>query len=403
LANLIENQIDEVFIEKEDGFIIDLQPYGYFEVSDYGMTGTDRYSLDGENYNTLSWEVTDGGFKWSEQGTFANLPDFFDEFGQDTYTRDLKIVVDEDEPSLNIFHEITMDGDEGHQESIDNLTITGSVGGKDGITTANLSFDYTKAISGFDEYIEEQWPEWSEYSEGYKMNAESEFSIDLEACGEYLDSDLSGNCFLKVATKRSFNGQAKKESRLKLTADDNRVTIIANPEVGASKPYFLALKSENNKGVSEALNAYNFWAVTFREGREAPVLLIRVPLCNGLDNYVFPLVEEWSRTYIAAAEKLSDEGWIYAIWYIDQIVANIPEGEFDCSPLVEASRLDSGLFELNAELQQFCEQVDVAVQLFVQDQPYAEDINDFRSFVRTLNSDQAKSEVNAIARNVFAI
>jgi len=403
LARFIENSIDEVYTETYDGFVINMQPYWHLKVSDYGMTGAEKFSLDGENFNKLSWEVTDNGFNWSEEGVFSNLPDMFDAFGQDSYTREISIVAGENEPSLRVTHEITMDGEAGHQESTDELNITGFVGGNNGITKATLSFDYEKTISGFEDYIYEQWPEWSEYSNGYTMNAESTFEIDVEACNEYVDSDLSGSCFLKVQTARSFNGEAEKESRLKVSADDYKVTIIANPEVGVTKPYFIALKSESNEGVPEALNAYNFWAVTFRHGRDTPVLVIRVPLCNGIETYVLPLVEEWSRTYIAAAEKLGDEGLIYAIWYIDQIVANIPAGEFDCSPIVEASRLDSGLFELNADLLEFCEELDFHVQDFVEDQPLAGDIDDFRSFVRELNSDRSKQEVNAIARNLFAI
>jgi len=368
------------------------------------LNGEERFSVDGETDNTLSWAIDDNSFTWNEEGVFSNLPEFFDEFGQESYSRRISAVLSENPPSINVEHTINMDGPQGPQSASDVLTIEGSVGGDGGDMTFNAEIDYVKEVSGFDQYIADKYPEWSDYSSGYTFNANSAIRVNPDACGDYFDNDLSGSCNIQVRTNRVFNGESPKRSFLRIQGNDQGIKVVANPHVGTAAPHFVTIKSENAAGESEELNAYNFWSINYREAGSPEVLVLRVPLCNGLEQHVFPLIEDWARTYETAFDAIdSFEGFVYAIWYADQIIASIPAGEFNCAPIVDASRLDSDIFHLNAQLTEACRGLDFYVQMFVAEQPLADELNAFRAYVRELNSDASKAEVRQLAENAFAL
>merc|ERR1712038_2254658 len=370
LSDFLEEKVNSVFTETNDGFNVNLAPYFILNVADDGWSGKLQYSVDGQNMNVDNWDVSeDGGHFWgSAHGNNA---------------KELGLAVG------NVARSVDYD---------ENCKWSASAQGLD------LECDRAADIK---------------FRNGAKGNIQEDFSLEVNV--EQLGNAVSVS--IDVDGERTAKNINQLEDypvwylmrpytlTMNTNINVNDVVKCENGDFGCSLSIDSSINApadDFNGDVKFSFDLKKFAAIFKVSGSDvdSQLLFVRKVAADGKG---LPLDQNkgWLSIDVADAVVLNMDKLPYLFYYLDNFFATF-SNEFDCSKYVAATKVESdlladyfGVDTFNGFMQENCMGFNDAIVEAIQNDDLDDAMADMRNYVSKMNSPAGEAEFNSLFGSIF--
>jgi len=415
LSDFLEDQVNSVFTETNDGFNVNLAPYFILNVADDGWSGKLQYSVDGQNMNVDNWDVSeDGGHFWgSAHGNNAKELGLAvgDVARSVNYDENCKWSASAQGLDLECDRAADIKFRNGAKGNIqEDFSLEVNVEQLGNAVSVSIDVDGERTANNINQL--EDYPVWY-LMRPYTLTMNTNINVnDVVKCenGDFgcsLSIDSSIN-----APADNFNGDVKFSFDLKkfaaifkVSGSDVDSQLLFVRKVAADGK---GLPLDQNKGwlsihVADGAN----WQKAVRSKRDT--LVLQVPTWNQWEQDALPELEALAEPFIdfADAVVLNMDKLPYLFYYLDNFFATF-SNEFDCSKYVAATKVESDLladyFEVdtfNGFMQENCLAVNDAIVEAIQNDDLDDAMADMRNYVSEMNSPAGEAEFNSLFGSIF--
>merc|ERR1712012_52159 len=413
LWDFLEDQVNSVFTENNDGFDIDLSPYFLLNVADDGLSGKLSYSLDGENMNVDNWEVSlEGGRFWGEayggnaQELGVPVGDIVESIN---YDENCKWSASAQGLELDCDRAAELNFRNGVKGNIkEDFALELNVVQNGAAVSVDIDVDGQRTANGVSQL--EDYNVWF-LMRPYTLSLETQIKIkDFKkceiadiGCSISVDNSLVADNFKSDATL-SFD-MKKFAAIFKPSGSDVDSQLLFIRKVGKDGK---GLPLSNNKGwMSIHLADGANWQKAVRSKKDS--LVLRFPTYNQWEQDAYPQLLALAEPFIDFSEAvmLNIEKLPYLFYYLDDFLATF-SNEFDCSKYVAATNVESDYladyFEVdtfNGFMKENCQALNEWIVEAIQCEELDAGMSDMRDYVSAMNSPSGQAEFNSLFGSIF--